>query len=168
MNLPWPTSTYIIFNSLGSSGCWQPMNTASYIHFNWNTIDFLFTHLIKNNNNKRKHELVWSKKQLNSDLKSYMTNRQSQCGLCSGVEARCQRWILLQSGQWCECSPQSWHLPTVSHSVLSSWVRSVPTYLKTRLHNENSQWETLQRRRCSRKKNTSFSFSKRYRIKLNR
>lgn len=128
MNLPWPTSTYIIFNSLGSSGCWQPMNTASYIHFNWNTIDFLFTHLIKNNNNnnKRKHELVWSKKQLNSDLKSYMTNRhnhsavfaqalkldvrdESYCSLGSDVSAAhnlgtCQRFLTLCSlPEWDQC-----------------------------------------------------------------
>lgn len=38
--------------------------------------------------------------------------------------------LLLQSGQWCECSQQFWHQPMVSHSVLAFWGRSEPTYLK--------------------------------------
>lgn len=58
---------------------------------------------------------------------------------CSGAEA--QREILLRSGQWCGCSPLFWHLPKVSHSALSSWVRSAPTYLKTC---KGGMWERQQ------------------------
>lgn len=43
--------------------------------------------------------------------------------------------LLLQSGQWCECSQQFWHQPMVSHSVLAFWGRSEPTYLKKRQQN---------------------------------
>lgn len=53
----------------------------------------------------------------------------SRCSPRLCVEVQCQRELLLQSEQWCAYSPQFWPPPMVSHSVLSSWVRSALTYL---------------------------------------
>lgn len=88
------------------------------------------------------------------DLKSYCDlDMLSHCSLCLGVETQSQREILLPSGQWCECSPRFWHLPMVCHSVLSSWVRSVHTYLKTwktrEYENECAEKTTINLVKCS-------------------